>query len=55
MIGIITEIWLNLGHEKTWTLAIVLKATRPWGFWHEGKWIHWREYVDSEAADTMKS
>jgi hypothetical protein len=38
-----------------WTLVIVLKATRSWGFWHEGKFIGWRSYVNSETADQMKS
>lgn len=38
-----------------WTLVIVLKAVRRWGFWHQGKFVGWREYVGSEAADKMKS
>jgi hypothetical protein len=38
-----------------WTLVIVLKAVRPWGFWHNGKFTGWREYVDSETADQMKA
>jgi hypothetical protein len=38
-----------------WTLVIVLKAVRPWGFWHQGKFIGWREYVGSETADKMKA
>lgn len=41
--------------QPCWTLAIVFKATRQWGFWHAGKWIPWREYVGSEKADKMKS
>lgn len=41
--------------KNCWTLVIVLKATRPWGFWHEGKFIPWREYVDSKLADVMKA
>jgi hypothetical protein len=45
----------KIDDKPCWTLAIVLKATRPWGFWHESKWIHWREYVGSKAADKMKS
>jgi hypothetical protein len=40
---------------KCWTLVIVLKAVRPWGFWHNGKFIGWREYVDGETADKMKA
>ncbi|HWE50495.1 MAG TPA: hypothetical protein VG273_11920 [Bryobacteraceae bacterium] len=28
-----------------WTLVITLKSVRPWGFWHEGQFIPWRQYV----------
>lgn len=28
-----------------WTLVIVFRATRAWGFWNAGAWIPWREYV----------
>lgn len=38
-----------------WTLVIVLRTVRSWGFWHAGRWIPWREYVDSETATRMKS
>lgn len=38
-----------------WTLVIVLKTTRSWGFWHAGSWVPWRTYVGSEAATRMKS
>jgi hypothetical protein len=38
-----------------WTLVIVLKPVRAWGFWHNGKFIGWREYVESETADKMKA
>lgn len=41
--------------EECWTLCAVFKTVRKWGFWANGKWIHWREYVDSERADKMKS
>ena len=41
--------------QPCWTIVIVLRATRPWGFWHAGRWIHWREYVGSEAAERMKT
>lgn len=33
-----------------WTLVIVLKPVREWGFWHAGKFIHWKEYVYGSAA-----
>ena len=38
-----------------WTLVIVLKPVRSWGFWHLGKFIPWREYVKSETAKEMKA
>lgn len=41
-----------------WTLVIVLKRQREWGFWHKGRFIHWRSYVkgaDSAIADKMKA
>jgi hypothetical protein len=41
--------------EECWTLCIVFKAVRQWGFWPDGRWIHWREYVGSKRADRMKS
>lgn len=42
---------------ECWTLVIVLKAVRPWGFWHLGQFIPWREYVNEigGAADKMKT
>lgn len=33
-----------------WTLVLVLKNTRPWGFWHGGRWISWKRYVNSPEA-----
>jgi hypothetical protein len=41
--------------EDCWTLVIVLKATRPWGFWHLGSFIPWREYVASDTASQSKA
>lgn len=41
--------------QECWTLAMVFAASRPWGFWHDGKWIGWREYVTGEVADQMKA
>jgi hypothetical protein len=38
-----------------WTLVIVGKPVRDWGFWHDGEFVHWREYVSSETADKMKA
>lgn len=41
--------------RSCWTLCVVLKNVRPWGFWHEGKFIPWRQYVGSQIADEMKA
>jgi len=38
-----------------WTIVIVLRTERPWGFWHAGAWIPWRQYVNSDTATQMKS
>lgn len=42
--------------EECWTLVIVLRSVRPWGFWHQGRFIGWRAYVngnESHIADKM--
>ena len=47
----------RLSAKNCWTLVIVLKTVREWGFWHSGRFIHWKEYVygkDAEIADKMK-
>jgi hypothetical protein len=41
-----------------WTLVIVLRGTREWGFWHLSRFIPWKDYVDgkdSATADQMKA
>lgn len=38
-----------------WTLVIVGRQRRQWGFWHNGTWIEWREYLQSPVADKMKA
>lgn len=41
-----------------WTLVLVFRPVREWGFWHMGEWIHWREYVKgtrAAIADMMKN
>ena len=30
---------------RAWTLVIVCRKSRPWGFVQDGKWIPFREYV----------
>ncbi len=37
-----------------WTLVIVGRANRPWGFWLKGEWIPWRKYV-YEHGEERKS
>lgn len=41
--------------QPCWTLVIVLWTVRPWGFIHEGRWIPWRQYVESGLAEQMKA
>lgn len=41
--------------KPCWTLVVVFKTVREWGFWHAGEWIQWRKYVGSEIADKMKA
>lgn len=38
-----------------WTVVLVLRTSRPWGFWDQRRWIPWREYVGSEQATKRKS
>jgi hypothetical protein len=38
-----------------WTLVIVLRSVRDWGFWTRKGWIFWRDYVRSEDADRAKT
>jgi hypothetical protein len=48
---------LSVPSKNCWTLVIVLKPVRSWGFWHLGRFIPWRDYVDgpdASIADKMK-
>jgi len=48
---------LRVPSKNCWTLVIVLKPVREWGFWHLGKFIPWRSYVNgdnSHIADKMR-
>lgn len=40
-----------------WTLVIVGRPVRIWGFWHGGQFVDWREYVapGNPLADAAKS
>jgi hypothetical protein len=48
---------LSVPSKNCWTLVIVLKPVREWGFWHLGRFIPWRRYVEGEdgIADKMKA
>jgi hypothetical protein len=40
-----------------WTLVIVLRTTRDWGFWHDGEFMRWDDYVRGKGgiAEKMKA
>ena len=37
--------------ETCWTLVWVGKPERRWGFWQDGSFIPWRDYVNGPAGD----
>lgn len=42
--------------HECWTLVLVGRLSRPWGFWHEGAWIPWRQYVEDKGlVESVKS
>lgn len=53
----IHRITLCADRRPCWTLVIVMRHVREWGFWHRGMWMHWRGYVaaDNKIADEMKT
>lgn len=42
---------LALIGRECWTLVIVLRTEREWGFWVDGTWVPWRRYVRTHLAD----
>lgn len=34
------------GPRGCWTLVLMLRKRRPWGFWREGRWWAWRAYEE---------
>lgn len=49
---------ISVPSKSCWTLVLVLRPVRDWGFWHDGRFIPWRNYVDgpdSHIADRMKA
>jgi len=44
--------------KNCWTLIIVFKTVREWGFWHLGQFIPWHSYsggADADLADKRKA
>ena len=41
--------------RNCWTITIVLKPVRAWGFWNDGVFIPFKEYVDSDLATARKN
>lgn len=53
-----THIHRVLCPRSCWTLVIVLRPVREWGFWHSERFIPWNDYVngkDRAVADRMKA
>jgi hypothetical protein len=48
---------ITVPSRNCWTLVIVLKPVREWGFWHLGQFFPWKTYVakDNVLADEMKA
>lgn len=42
---------LTVPSRNCWTIVIVLKTVREWGFWNEGRFIQWRDYVYGSSKD----
>jgi hypothetical protein len=51
------RISLRRDRRSCWTVVWVGKPEREWGFWHEGEWMPWRDYVNGKdgVADKMKA
>lgn len=49
---------LSVPSKNCWTLVIVGRGTREWGFWDGDRFMHWRSYVYgayAERANRMKA
>lgn len=48
---------ITVPSKSCWTLVIVGRSVRDWGFWHEKHFIPWRDYVAGKfgIADKMKA
>lgn len=38
-----------------WTLVVVLRTSREWGFWHDGRFVPWRVFVNGPLASQTKA
>ena len=38
---------ITVPHGECWTLVLVGRPEREWGFWVDGEWVWWRRYVDT--------
>lgn len=38
-----------------WTLVIVGRSTRDWGFWHRGQFVAWKTYIRSGLGKRRKA
>jgi hypothetical protein len=48
---------ISVPKPPCWTLVIVGREARKWGFWHDGTWYDWKSYVEEcgGIADKMKA
>lgn len=55
--GVIWNLLVRTSGRPCWTLVIVLRTEREWGFWHDGEFYRWDEYVRGKGgvADKMKA
>lgn len=37
--------------SPAWTLVIMMKRRREWGFWTKGGWIHWSNYKSTQSCE----
>lgn len=44
-----------INRRPCWTVVLVLRASRQWGFWGDNGWVPWRRYVDSSEAVNRRS
>jgi hypothetical protein len=45
---------LQVKGKDCWTLVLVGRPKRKWGFWNQGKWVFWKEYLKTPFADERK-